>query len=288
MGLIKRFKQKTKRKLDSLLSSECIKNLYIMSAQTQIQSLLGEIKSKNPNRLELYGYKVYSQNEEDGIIEEIFKRIGTTNKTFLEIGVGNGLENNTYFLLFKGWSGAWIEGHPKCAKSIRENFAKLINIKRLLLIETLVYKDNITQVLSKHEIPKNVDLFSIDIDGNDFYVLEMALQTIEPRVIVAEYNAKFPPDVDWCMEYNDKHWWTYSDKFGMALKTLTEMLQKRGYSLVGTNITGANAFYVKKDLVQDLFASVDDIATLYNPARYHLTPAFISGHPAKEAICDIF
>ena len=286
MRLFRRLKQKINWNLDSLLSRERIQNLYIISAQQQIQTLLSEIKLKNPNRLELYGYKVYSQNDEDGIIQEIFRRIGTINKTFIEIGIdGCGLENNTYFLLFKGWNGVWIEGGKKNSKRIRKNFVKLFNNRRLLLIEELVYKDNITQILKIGEISKDIDLFSIDIDGNDFYVLESALQIIEPRVIVAEYNGKFPADVDWCMEYDTQHWWTGSDKMGVALKTLSEMLQKRGYSLVGTNITGSNAFYVKKDLIQDLFVSVDDIATLYNPAKYHLTPAFVTGHPAKEVIC---
>src|ERR1700679_3271322 len=59
----------------------------------------------SPLSLAPYGYKIYSQNDEDGIIREIFRRIGTTTKTFVEIGAGNGLENNTVSLLFEGWKG---------------------------------------------------------------------------------------------------------------------------------------------------------------------------------------
>src|SRR3972149_4858892 len=65
---------------------------------------------QDPRRLIPHGYKVYSQNEEDGIIREIFNRIGTTNKVFAELGVGNGLENNTLALLLDNWKGLWIEG----------------------------------------------------------------------------------------------------------------------------------------------------------------------------------
>jgi len=159
----------------------------------------------------------------------------------------------------------------------------LLNSKRLSLIEQYIDKDNINSILETTNIKKDVDLFCIDIDGNDFYVLE-AITAIEPRVIVAEYNAKFPADVDWCIKYDPKHRWNFSDKMGVALKPLTEMLQKKGYALVGTNITGVNAFYVKKELVQNHFSFADNINLLYNPARYHLTLSFATGHPAKEVI----
>ena len=68
---------------------------------------------KDKKCLEYYGFKVYSQNDEDGIIEEIFNRVGTTNKIFIEFGVENGLECNSHYLLFKGWRGLWIDGGNK-------------------------------------------------------------------------------------------------------------------------------------------------------------------------------
>lgn len=74
-----------------------------------------------------YGYKVYSQFDEDGIINEIFKRIGTTNKIFIEFGVGDGTENNTIYLLLKGWSGLWIEGSKNFVDKIGLRFAKFIH-----------------------------------------------------------------------------------------------------------------------------------------------------------------
>ena len=69
-----------------------------------------EKRLKSNKHLEKYGFKVYSQSDEDGIIEEIFNRIGTTNKKFIEFGVENGLESNSHYLLLKGWNGLWIEG----------------------------------------------------------------------------------------------------------------------------------------------------------------------------------
>ncbi len=82
---------------------------------------------QDPRRLIPHGYKVYSQNEEDGIIREIFNRIDTTNKTFVELGVGNGLENNTLTLLFENWKGLWIEGSQQNADNIKNNFVNTIS-----------------------------------------------------------------------------------------------------------------------------------------------------------------
>jgi hypothetical protein len=77
------------------------------------RKILSETRSLEKKRLLSHGFKAYSQNDEDGIIQEIFHRIGTVNKNFVEIGVGNGLENNTLYLLLQGWRGLWVESNPR-------------------------------------------------------------------------------------------------------------------------------------------------------------------------------
>jgi hypothetical protein len=99
--------------------------------------------------LERFGYKVYSQNEEDGIIAEIYRRIGEGEKTFVEFGVEEGLENNTHFLLHKGWRGLWLEGSTKSYKAILNNFAAPIRDGQLMVVNCMVDKDNINQYISK-------------------------------------------------------------------------------------------------------------------------------------------
>src|SRR4051794_12997040 len=87
-----------------------IHQLAIMEQQRYLKDILSDPKYDDKKRLERYGFKVYSQNDEDGIIQEIFARIGIASKTFVEFGVENGLENNTLTLLLKEWNGLWIEG----------------------------------------------------------------------------------------------------------------------------------------------------------------------------------
>jgi hypothetical protein len=100
-------------------------------------------------------------------------------------------------------------------------------------------------------------------------------------VIVAEYNAKFPPDVRWIMEHNEAHRWDSTDYFGASLKALEILLLERGYFLVGCNLLGTNAFFIRKDLVRDPpFCAPFSAENHYEPARYFLLQAFHSGFPA--------
>ena len=122
-----------------------------------------------------------------------------------------------------------------------------------------------------------LDLLSIDIDGNDYHLLR-AFTAVRPRVIVIEYNAKFPPPMDLVMPYDPAHRWNGTDYFGASLVALANLAARRGYRLVGTNITGANAFFVRDDLAGAHFAPAD-AGALYNPPRYWLSSAWAAGHP---------
>ncbi len=230
----------------------------------------------NPKSLMRYGRKIYSQIDEDGIINEIFKRIGTTNKTFIEFGVGNGLANNTAALLLQGWSGLWIEASGNHVKSIKKNLCHIAERGSLHVVEAFITRGNINSLISAHIDMPDIDLLSVDIDGNDFHVLN-AITCVTPRVMVLEYNAKFAPPVAYCMDYDESHTWQGDDCFGASLTFLEKNLPN--YRLVGCNISGVNAFFVRKDLVGELFLEPFTAEFHYVPARYYLIP-IASGHKA--------
>ena len=144
---------------------------------------------KNKKCLEYYGFKVYSQNDEDGIIEEIFNRVGTTNKIFIEFGVENGLQCNSHYLLFKDWRGLWIDGDETYVKEIREKFAPVIANGKLNVLHAFITRENINELFVTGGVTGEIDLLSIDIDGNDWHVWR-AINVVAPRVVVIEYNAK--------------------------------------------------------------------------------------------------
>lgn len=235
---------------------------------------------ENEKCLELYGFKVYSQNDEDGIIEEIFNRIGTTDKTFVEFGVENGLECNSHYLLHKGWRGLWLEGNEKAIAEIYSRFYPAIKTGQLKCRNAFITKDNINELIAEGGIVGEIDLLSVDIDGNDYYVWQ-AINVVKPRVVIVEYNAKFPPNHAWKQAYNAKHQWDGSDWMGASLKALELLGRELGYQLVGTDLSGVNAFFVRQDLATDHFIEPATSEALYNPARYYSTLRYISGHQPK-------
>ena len=246
-----------------------------------IRALLDSPRNAEASRLLKYGYRVYSQADEDGILREIFRRIGEGNRRFVELGVGDGLENNTLFLLVQGWNGIWIEGSERKAAAARKHLAAVISEKRLRLDHHFITVPTIDKKIASFAGERDVDLLSVDLDGNDYYILE-AIRSISPRVIVAEYNSKFPPDVSWIIEYNEGHRWDSTDYFGASLKSLETLLAGRGYSLVGCNILGTNAFFVRTDLVGDAkFSAPFTPQNHYEPSRYFLLPAFHAGYPVN-------
>jgi len=260
-------------------SGERVSAVQAAQLQEHCRKLLESPRNADEKRLLRFGYRVYSQSDEDGILHEIFRRIGEGGRTFVEIGAGDGLENNTLFLLVQGWRGVWIEGTPRKVSSAKEKVGVLFPDGRLGIEQHFVNRENIDGILSRSTPGAEIDLLSMDIDGNDWHVLR-AIRAVSPRVIVAEYNAKFPPDIRWVMEYNETHRWDGSDYFGASLGALEAMLSEKGYSLAGCNLLGCNAFFVRKDLASEaLFRSPFTAVNHYEPARYFLLPAYHAGFP---------
>jgi hypothetical protein len=235
------------------------------------QQLLEAERRKSPDLPILWGHHAYSQNEEDGILQEILRRVGITNRTFIEIGVGNGLENNTLFWLKQQWQGAWIEAAGDSVAYIRKAFAEPLSRGQLHLRQALVSCENVDALIAT--TPFNggeIDLLSIDIDGNDCYVFDR-MRAVNPRVVAIEYNALFPPPARWRLPYDPGFVADGSERFGSSLETINETFERRGYSLVGCNITGSNAFFVRHDLLDGRFPCVGETRALWQPPRYYLT-----------------
>ena len=253
-------------------------NLQI-NLQREIRELSNNKKYDNKKSLIKSGYKVYSQTDEDGIIEEIFRRIGTTNNLFIEFGIGDGLENNTLYLILKGWRGLWIDGSSKDVYSIQENLKEFIESEKLKVVNEFIYKENINSIIDSQRIEGEIDLLSIDIDGNDHHIFN-EITTINPRVIVMEYNAKFPPPTSIRMNYIPDHSYSSDDCLGSSLQYQANLLAQKGYNLVVCNLSGINAFYVRKDLTADLFAEPFTAENHFQPARYYHS-YLKSGHPSS-------
>ena len=244
----------------------------MIEKQRYIDDLLNTARYREPKRLQKYGFKVYSQNMEDGIIQEIFNRIGIASNSFIEIGVETGFECNTTWLLLQGWNGMWIEGHEPYVNNIKQSFQTWIETDKLKVENRYVNVENINNLIGV--VPRELDLLSIDVDSFDYWIWKEI--NIKPRVVVIEYNSSWRPPVSCVVPYEFpaqcNHNW-----FGASITALNKLSIEKGYSLVGCDITGTNAFFVRNDLIQNNFFDPGSVDSHYEPSRYYLSHPH-SGH----------
>lgn len=233
----------------------------------------------DPKRLLQYGFKLYSQNDEDGIIQEIFRRIGTASRTFIEFGVQNGFECNTAKLLVEGWHGLWLEANSKCIADIRSNFEPFLASGALAAVETMVTAANIDSAIANAGFAREIDILCIDIDNNDYWVWK-AINVIRPRVVVIEYNCSLRPPLSLVVPYNENASWSGGNYFGSSLNALVSLGRDKGYRIVGCCFAGVNAFFVREDLCGDHFVQPATAEEHYEPERY-FTKFMPSGHSGR-------
>ncbi len=232
-----------------------------------------EAADADANPLLRAGAKYFSQFDEDGILLEILRRLGLSRAgRFVEIGVGDGTENNTLILLALGWSGVWLGAEP---------LAWTPSGKRLTFRQAFVTTDNLDTMLGD----VGCDVFSLDVDGNDYWIARRALERLAPRVIVVEYNAKFPPPIRFVMPYAPDHRWDGSDWFGVSLASWVDLLSESGYALVCCSYCGLNAFFVQQSDIHRFADVPADPATLFRPALY-VNP-FAPGHPSSPKTIEL-
>ena len=200
-------------------------------------------------------FRLHSQNGEDGILLFVFSQIGTTNKTVVEFGVESGRECNAANLLINfGWNGLLMDGSEENMESGREWYRGLglPNINAIQLKQCFVTTDNINEAIGEAGITGQIDLLSVDIDGNDYWLWQ-AIDVVQPRVVVAEYNSAMGPDRSLTVDYDPafsrfarhRSGWYH----GASITAFAKLAAKKGYALVASESKGCNVFFVRDDLV---------------------------------------
>lgn len=226
-----------------------LRKIYLFFKFNIVWFLLKDRKIRNINCFERI---IYSQNGEDGILKIIFYKIGITNKFFVEFGVQDGKECNTRYLHENnGWEGIQIDSGDHKSLFIKKEF---------------ITAENINTIFNKYGVPKYFDLLSIDIDSNDYWVWK-ALKNFEPNVVVIEYNANIPTNESKVIKYDPHFKWDGTNYFGASLLALSKLAKSKGYTLVGCDNNGVNAFFVKDNLIKEHF-EIKNIKELYKIPRY--------------------
>jgi hypothetical protein len=227
--------------------------------------LIKQIRTDRRNAQSCYLRKfaknVTSQKGEDGILARIFEIITPQNKWCVEFGAWDGKRfSNTYNLITnEGWSGVMIEGSTAKFGELLKTYGENPNVVCVNgMVHPAAGADSLEDHLSRTRIPKEFDLLSIDIDGNDYHVWE-SVSAYRPRVVVIEYNPTIPNDIVFVQERD------LMINQGCSLRALVELGKERGYELACA--TGFNGIFVAKDDFAKLNIADNDIDAMAFPTH---------------------
>lgn len=209
-----------------------------------------------------------SQNGEEYYLLEIFRRIGVDSQTYVEIGAADGvwLSNTAYFRDQLGWTGFGFEGSREKLDALGETICQQRNLHH-----AWVTSQNVNDLFRQHSVPATVDLFSLDIDGDDYWVWK-ALTWCQPRVVIIETNPGIPNEVPLTIKEGQtgcipKEWQGY---FGANLRCMIRLAHEKGYGLA--TVVNFNAVFVRRDVypllgVKEL-SEDEAVATYFCPRSY--------------------
>jgi len=223
----------------------------------QIQSKLNSInKIKKISDSE---FKVFSQWGEDGIIDYLVENLNIENTTFIEFGVEDYEESNTKFLLLnRNWKGFVIDSSLDYINKIKNS--QLYWKYSITAFQAFITKENINQLMQLSGFKKQVGILSIDIDGNDYWIWN-EINVIEPSIVIVEYNSRLGNEKSYVVPYDsnfERKAAHYSMiYYGASLKALIKLATQKGYAFVCCNKAGNNAFFVKKELLNDKVREAD-------------------------------
>lgn len=214
------------------------------------------------NALYLSEKKIFSQNGEDGVIEEILNRLDIKKGYFLEFGVQSGEECNcAYLAKNKGWTGTFIESSQRDYNLLKQNY-KDFNIN---VINEFITYENIQSIIDR--LGNEIDLLSIDIDSQDYWVWE-AVES-NPKIVIIEYNATLTGSK--AIKKGRSVPWDGTTAYGASIEAYINLGKKKGYTLIHTERNGVNAFFIRNDLSHHFPEKNDPIIMNKNNANHPKT-----------------
>lgn len=252
------------------------------------------INGKKVESLRDVEFQVFSQFGDDGIIQWLVNNLEIPHRTFVEFGVQDYQESNTRFLMMNdNWSGLVMDGSEQNVNRIRnaDYFWKFELFAKAAFIDC----DNVNSLISSMPFDKEIGLLHVDLDGVDYWIWK-AISCISPVIVILEYNSVFGADRAITVPYDQAFQRTNSHfsnlYFGASLPALCELSTQKGYSLVGCNSGGNNAYFVRNDKLNDVVkaTSIQDafVVSKYRESRDgegQLT--YLSGRDRAEAVAGM-
>ena len=243
-------------------------------------------------------FRVFSQHGEDGILLYIFSIIGTTNKRCVEICGGGGFDNTANLIINHGWHGLFFDGGEKKIRKGQRFYARCAETKMWppKLVHAWITAENINSLLQEHGYIGEIDLLSLDMDSVDYWVWK-AIDCINPKVIVLEYNNVLGPDVSVTVPYrstfvsenNNASPLYYQGRrvvntflgksiadrldnyFGASLSAFVKLGKQKGYRLVGCEQYGINAFFIRSGIGEEILPEISPCECFQHPFTKYAT-----------------
>lgn len=208
-----------------------------------------------------YGRDITSEHGEDGIIEKIFEIIGEESKWCVDLGALNGVHGSNVWHLIKerGWSGVLVEADQTYFEKLEKEYTDVNNAICINAFVSFEGEDSLDKIFAKTPLPHVFDLFSLDIDGNEYHLWESMVEC-RPRVMVVEFNPTIPNDV---MFIQPRDMGVFQ---GSSLRAFVELGKRKGYELIATN--EVNAFFVLRELFPKFGIADNSIDVLHTDHRY--------------------
>jgi hypothetical protein len=281
MNIFNKFKDIFRLRKDLNNCKNQIEESYRKLAKLIQSYKYGELNKGKFVRLSDIEIKVFSQNGEDGIILEIMKSLNKVFGRIVEIGIEDGTECNSANLLINfGWKGLLIEGNKDYARKARDYYTEKLQLpENVKVVEEFVSTKNFSDILISNDYQRNIDILSIDVDGVDYWLWESLEESIRPQLVVIEYNAYLPIEMTITVP-NDEKFQRYKKHpsgfyFGASLSAMEKLGRAKGYSLVGCDSKGVNAFFVADEALGNRFevlTAKDAYFPLTSGAKIRPTP----------------
>lgn len=263
-------------------------NSKIIIEQIRQRGVLHDIKEAE--------FSVFSQYGDDGIIQYLISVLGISSKIFIEFGVQDYSESNTKFLLMNNnWRGLIIDGGEDYINTVKQS--NLYWKYDLTAVHSFITKENINSLFNQYGFKDEIGILSVDIDGNDYWVWE-AINTVKPIIVITEYNSVFGADHAITVPY-DKDFYRTNAHFsnlywGASLGAFDQLAKQKGYTLIGSNSNGNNAYFVRTDKLCNLKPLT--VKEAYVESRFRESRneknelTYIAGNKRLETIrsCEVF
>jgi hypothetical protein len=213
------------------------------------------------------GLRVFSQFDEDGIALFLLGIAGEGPRTVVDLGSGDGVyaSNAANLLLNFGYYGLLVDGDEARVAHARSFYAEHPDThdRPPVTVQAFLTRENVNDVIRDHGFEGEIDLLSIDVDGNDYWLWE-ALDSISPRFVVIETHPELGRE-SYVMPYDADFVWKTArpGRYGASPAAAAELAERLGYRLVGANVYGFNVFFARSDVATALpTVSVDRLFEL--------------------------